>query len=236
MNRFLISRSLIALLFFLSGLSISYSQNNNAIEEEKNWIPTGEWPYLKKRFEPATIVTGFVNKKKTVHPCNIHVGKHTLVYVLNDTLMQADPSNVNYVEFRDGDRYMSIGNVFAKIVQEDSVGRILMVRLVDQPKLRQNTNDISSMGALTIGGDFGEISMDLMPAYVHNPEEEPLPVIDTYFFNYNMEIFEVTDKNILSRIDQKRRKEYRAFTRSAEILSHNESSIRKIWDTFFVNY
>ena len=74
------------------------------------------------------------------------------------------------------------------------------------------------------------------PAESVRPEEEPLPTIDTYFINYNKEIFEVTDKNILQRIRPERKKEFKAFTRSAEIISRNEASVLKIWDTFFVNY
>ena len=205
-------------------------------ETDKDWLPTGEWPFLNRRFEPATIVTGFINKKKTVYPCNIHVGKQTLMYVLNDTLMQASPGNVNYVEFRNGDKYVAFGNTFAKVVREDSVGRVLRVRLVDLDKFKGSANDASNMGSFTVGGDFGELSIDFSGSYIVNPEEQPLPLIDTYYLNYNKEIFEVTDKNILQRIRQDRRKEYRGFTRSAEIISRNESSVIKIWETFFVNY
>ena len=210
--------------------------NNDVNKEDRDWIPTGDWPFLNRRFMPATVVTGFVYKKKTVIPCNIHIGKHTLMFVKNDTLMEADPTNVNYVEFKNGDKYQSIGNVFAKIIQEDSIGKILLVKMVDKSRLRQNFDDISTMGSLTIGGDFGEISLDLMPAYVNNPQEEPLPVIDTYFFIYNMEIFEVTTKNVLNHINPDRKREYKAFTRSAEIITRNESSVRKIWDNFFLKY
>jgi hypothetical protein len=158
------------------------------------------------------------------------------MYVLNDTLMEADPGNVNYVEFINGDKYVANGNTFAKIVKEDSIGRVLMVRLVDYERFKGAANDASHMGSFTLGGDFGEISLDLIGAYVGNPDELPLPVLDTYFFVFKGEIFEVTDKNILARINQSRRKEYRAFTRSAEIISRNESSVLKIWNNFFVNY
>ncbi len=221
---------------FFSAMNVHAQRSEKAIKADKEWIPTGQWPFLLRRFEPATIVTGFINKKKTIHPCNIHIGKHTLMYVLNDTLMEADPGNVNYVEFVNGDKYVANGNTFAKIVKEDSIGRVLMVRLVDYDKFKGSANDASHMGSFTLGGDFGEISLDLIGAYVGNPDELPLPVLDTYFFVFKGEIFEVTDKNILARINQSRRKEYRAFTRSAEIISRNESSVLKIWNNFFVNY
>lgn len=211
-------------------------RTDKAVQADQDWRPTGKWPFLLRRFEPATIVTGFVNKKKTVYPCNIHVGKQTLMYVLNDTLMQANPGNVNYVEFRNGDKYIAFGNTFAQVVREDSVGRVLRVRLIDDEKLKGSASDASNMSSFTLGGDFGELSIDFSGSYIVNPEEEPLPIIDTYFLNFNREIFEVTDKNILQRIRQDRRKEYRAFTRSAEILSRNESSVLKIWEKFFVNY
>ncbi len=213
-----------------------HAQEPHGNASKTDWIPTGEWPFINKKFLPATVITGYIHKKKTICLCNIHVGKQTLYYVMNDSLMEANSYNVNYVEFNNGDKYQSLGNVFAKIIQEDSIGKVLMVRLVDESKLRKNFNDISAAGSLTIDGDFGEIALDLMPAYIHNPEEEPLPIIDKFFFNYNMNIFEVTYKNVLNHINQNRKKEFKAFTRSAEILTHNESSVRKIWDNFFVKY
>jgi hypothetical protein len=221
---------------FLISSPVVAQNKEKAIQADKEWKPTGEWPFLHRRFEPATIVTGFINKKKTVYPCNIHIGKQTLMYVLNDTLMQASPGNVNYVEFRNGEKYIAFGNTFAQVIREDSVGRVLRVRLIDMEKFKSSEKDASNMSSFTLGGDFGELNIDFSGSYIVNPEEEPLPVIDTYFLNYNKEIFEVTDKNILQRIRQDRRKEYRGFTRSAEIISRNESSVLKIWDTFFVNY
>ena len=101
---------------FFFAMNVHAQRSEKAIKADKEWIPTGQWPFLLRRFEPATIVTGFINKKKTIHPCNIHIGKHTLMYVLNDTLMEADPGNVNYVEFVNGDKYVANGNTFAKIV------------------------------------------------------------------------------------------------------------------------
>lgn len=229
-------RFIFAIFILFCSLGINAQNKEQAIQADKEWMPTGEWPFLNRRFELATIVTGFINKKKTVYPCNIHIGKQTLMYVFNDTLMQASPGNVNYVEFRNGDKYVAFGNTFAKVVREDSVGRVLRVRLIDTDKFKASEKDASNMSSFTLGGDFGELNIDFSGSYIVNPEEEPLPVIDTYFLNFNKEIFEVTDKNILQRIRQDRRKEYRGFTRSAEILSRNESSVLKIWDTFFVNY
>ena len=155
---------------FFSAMNVHAQRSEKAIKADKEWIPTGQWPFLLRRFEPATIVTGFINKKKTIHPCNIHIGKHTLMYVLNDTLMEADPGNVNYVEFVNGDKYVANGNTFAKIVKEDSIGRVLMVRLVDYERFKGAANDASHMGSFTLGGDFGEISLDLIGAYVGNPD------------------------------------------------------------------
>ena len=65
-------------------------------------------------------------------------------------------------------------------------------------------------------------------------EAEPLPMVDVFYFQVRGEIFPFTTKNVLERIDQRRRKEYRAFTRSAEIISSNESSAVKVWREFFL--
>ncbi len=67
-------------------------------------------------------------------------------------------------------------------------------------------------------------------------EEQPLPLVHSFYILMNKQIFEATEKNILKHINQSRRKEYRNFTRSAEIISTNESSMVKVWDTFFADY
>ena len=204
------------------------------LKADAEWIPTGVWPFLNRRFQPAEVITGLFTKKKTVVPCNIHVGSQHLYYMQKDTLMEADAMNVSRVTFPNGDVYVPIGSTFGRIVREDSIGKVVCVRLIDKEKFDESAKDASRMGSFSLGGDFGTLNMDLISSYVANPEEQPLPILDTYYFIYNLEIFEVTDKNILSRINPARKREYQAFTRSAEILSHNESSVLKIWQTFFL--
>ena len=65
-------------------------------------------------------------------------------------------------------------------------------------------------------------------------EEQPLPLTDEYYFQVRGEIFPATTKQILNRIDPKRKQEYRNFTRSAEIISTNESSMLKVWKEYFL--
>ena len=82
--------------------------------------------------------------------------------------------------------------------------------------------------------DCCTIKGELSPEICSELETEPIPMVDSYFFQVRGEIFPMTMKNVLRRIDQKRRKEYRAFTRSAEIISSNESSVLKVWEEFFL--
>lgn len=208
--------------------------HEEALKADAEWIPTGVWPFLNRRFQAAEVVTGLFRKTKTVVPCNIHIGTQHLYYMQKDTLMEADPVNVSRVTFPNGDVYIPIGSTFGRIVREDSVGKVICVRLVDKEKFDESAKDASRMGSFSLGGNFGTFNMDLISAYVANSEEQPLPILDTYYFIYDLEIFEVTDKNILAHINPARKREYKAFTRSAEILSHNESSILKIWQTFFL--
>ena len=65
-------------------------------------------------------------------------------------------------------------------------------------------------------------------------EEQPLPLTDEYYFQVRGEVFHATPKQILSHIDPQRKQEYRNFTRSAEIISSNESSMLKVWQEFFL--
>lgn len=208
-----------------------------AVADDANWVPTGVWPFLNRRFMPAEVVTGLINKKKTIVPCNIHIGNQTLCYMQGDTIMEADPANVNVVRFRNGDTYQPIGHTFAKVVRNDSaVGKVLRVRTVDKERFEEEGRSVSNLGTVELGGGAisGMFNMDFASQYDVHPEENPLPVLDTFYFIYNRQIFAVTDKEVLKRINPKRKREYRDFTRRAEILSHNESSVLKIWDNFFV--
>ena len=111
-------------------------------QENKDWAPTGVWPFINQQFRTATVYTGVFNRSKTVVPCNIHVGNQALWYNQNDTLMEAIPGSVVRVEFPNGDRYMPVGdNQFGLIVKEDSIdgsiARIILVRALDQKALDQ---------------------------------------------------------------------------------------------------
>lgn len=222
-----------------STAQVTEKDSLEAVEEDAKWIPTGVWPFLNRRFMPAEVVTGLFSVKKTYVPCNIHVGNQSLCYLQNDTVMEADPININIVRFKNGDLYQPVGNTFAKVIRNDStVGKVLRVRTVDKKRFESEGRSVSNLGTVSMGGGSfgGMFNMDFASQYEPNPEEKQLPVLDTFYFIYNMEIFPVSDKEVLRRIDPKRKKEYRDFTRRAEILKHSEESVLKIWDTFFVHY
>ena len=134
--------------------------------------------------------------------------------------------------------YVMIIHAFGKIVHEDSIGKVIRVREVDAKEMEKRKMDASNLGFVTISseGVFPDLAIDFMGQYEPKPEERPLPILDTYYFYFKGELFESTTKNILNHINPARRKEYKAYTRSAEILSRTESSNMKIWNDFFVHY
>lgn len=209
-----------------------------AAQNADDWTPTGVWPFINRHFKTATVYVGIVNRSKTVVPCNIHVGNNTLWYSQNDTLMEAIPNSVVMVEFPDGVRYMPVGsaNIFGRIVREDTIGgriaRVVHVREVDRQALDQKYLDFINKSQNILQGSNLSMIADTQGGRI--VEEEPLPMKDSFYFQVRGELFPVTTKNIMKRIDQKRRKEYLRFTRSAEIISSNESSILKIWNEFFL--
>lgn len=212
---------------------------------QKDWEPIGTWPFEYKTFKVATVYSGFFSVKKTQVPCNIHLGKQTLWYSQNDTLMEAIPGSILRVEFPGGDTYMPVGNdaSFAKIVRQDTlvgrVARVLMVRSVDQHAVDRRAVDIMNnsqnlqQSSLNLGNWGAQLS-DVNAAI--NEEELPLPLVNTFYFQYNGEIFEAKEKNILNHISPTRKREYRNYTRQAEIISTNLSSMLKVWKDFFINY
>ena len=211
----------------------------------QDWEPIGTWPFEYKTFRVATVYSGVFNVKKTQVPCNIHLGNQTLWFSRNDTLMEALQGTILRVEFPNGDTFMPVNESqqFGKIIQQDTlcgkVARVLHVRSVDQNAVDRRAVDImnNSQNLQQTSLNMGAWGAQLSDANAAiNEEELPLPLINTYYYQYNGEIFEAKEKNILKHIDQSRRKEYRNYTRQAEIISNNKSSMLKVWNDFFVNY
>ena len=70
----LILAAIMAFALSCTGIQV-HAQDN---ESQEPWRPTGEWPFVNKRFMPATVYTGLLNIKKTIVPCNIHIGSQRL--------------------------------------------------------------------------------------------------------------------------------------------------------------
>lgn len=212
-----------------------------AFAQSSDWEPTGVWPFIHKEFKVADIYTGIFSKSKTQAPANIHVGKLTLWYSANDTLMEAVPGSIVRVEFPNGEKYIPIGseNRLGRIVREDTINgriaRVICLRGVDMKTVDENfiahrnmTQNLLQGAAFLSGVADANAGINL--------EEEALPMKNEFFFQLGGEIFPATTKNILAHINPDRRKEYKVFTRSAEIISTNESSMLKIWNEFFLKY
>lgn len=233
-------RRMFAILLFVAGCVASSAQE----KANKNWVPTGEWPFINRRFEPATVYSGLFSVKKTVVPCNIHIGNQALWYVQNDTLMEANRGTVHRVEFQDSTVYVPVGmHSFGKIVREDSLRgqlcRIIQVVEVDQAEVDREGKNNQAFNSSLLQGAGGLATLAARVADANagiRQEEQPIPTVNRFYFLYGGEVFEATDRNILKRINQERRKEYRIFTRSAEIISTNLSSMLKVWENFFVKY
>lgn len=200
---------------------------------QTEWHPTRDFPLLFSRMEKATVHYGIIQDREKLMPCNIHIGTAKKYQVLiyaneNGVVMETDPDAVNKVEFPDGTYIPVEHKYFGKIIREDSIGKIVMVRDLDREKLTEYQRSTMS--------EASRIDLSLLGWRIPKEDIENLPMCVRFYFVYNMEIFEVTDKNILEHINQSRRKEYRAYTRAAELISTNESSVRRLWEDFFVNY
>lgn len=199
----------------------------------QEWKPTEEFPLLFNRMEKAVVHYGIFQDHAKTYPCNIHLGTstktHALIYADEaGTVMETEPANVNYVEFPDG-KYVPIEQkFFGKIILEDSVGKVIMVRDINRHKMTEAKRSTES--------ETTRLNLQYMKWYVPSESDVQLPMIKRFYFQFRGEIFEITEKNILSHINQDRRKEYRAYTRNAEVISTNESSVLKLWADFFVNY
>lgn len=211
-------------------------------QKEDDWKPTGVWPFIHQKFYVATVSHGFFKTTKTQVPCNIHIGKNTLWFSKNDTLMEALPGNVKKIEF-ENETYIPVKDYLGRIVKQDTlqgkIARLLHVVIVDQHKLDQQGVDVlnKTQNILQSSGFLSTFCASIADANGGlRAEEMPVPTKNVFYIQFNGDIFEATTKNILAHIRADRQKEYKAYTRSAEIISTNESSMVKVWNDFFVNY
>lgn len=230
-------KRMVAAVTLMTAVSVS-------INAQSDWEPTGVWPFTYKHFRVAKVETGLFKNTETSVPCNIHVGKNALWFSKdNETLMEADPSNIRRVTFENGDVYMPLGQTgsFGKMIYEGELqgkpARVFLVRKVNQRQVDQNYLDhINKTQNLLQGGSSSFFSSLADVTDTVEPEKKPVPMETTFYYFFKGDLFEATTKNILAHINPERKKEYRAYTRSAEVLSTSQKSMMGVWNDFFVNY
>lgn len=213
------------------------------LSAQSKWEPTGVWPFAYKNFRTATIYFGTFKETKTIVPANIHIGKHTLWFSKNDTLLEAIPNNLRRVEFENGDTYYPLGeaNELALVLRHDTInGKIARLYQIWEPDMRQinqKARDQLSTTSLLQGcvelGILNNVASAVADNIDSSPEERPLPMTSRFFIQADGTTFEATEKNILRYLGKERKHQYLNFTRSAEIISTNASSMIKVWDIFF---
>lgn len=209
-----------------------------------NWEPIGVWPFIYKNFHSATIQRGLFKKIENRYPCNIHVGKSTLWFSSdNENLMEAVSNDIRRIIFDGGDVYMPIGDehALAKVIYEGELqgktARVFLIKKVKQDAVDQMYIDHLNKTQNMLQGGAGAFFSHLADAgNQEDPEYMPLPMENVFYYFFNDKLFEANTKNILNNIKPERKKEYRAYTRSAEVLSTSEKSMMKVWNDFFVNY
>lgn len=238
----------IILLMAVSCISVVNAQTDTdtpkPTHKTSDWEPIGVWPFVYKNFKVATVHTGIFKVTETKVPCNIHVGKSALWFSKdNETLMEAVPDNVRKIVFDDGDVYMPVSgaNCFGKVLYEGELqgktARVFLVMRVKQDAVDQMYLDHLNKTQNMLQGGGGAFFSHLADANnTEDPEKMPLPLENHFYYYFKGEVFEANTKNILAHIDPARKKEYRIYTRSAEIISTNESSMMKVWNDFFVKY
>lgn len=230
-------RLVAAISLMMAVLVPTFAQSND-------WEPTPVWPFLYKKFNIATVETGLFNKTETKLPCNLHVGKGALWFSKdNETLMEAVPNNIRRVTFGNGDVYMPVGNdgIFGKVLYEGELqgktARVFLIKKVNQTGVDQQFIDYLNKTQNVLQGSSNGFFAHLADANSGvTPEDMPIPLDYHFYFLFKGDLFEATTKNILAHIKPERKKEYKAYTRSAEVLSTDQKSMLGVWNDFFINY
>lgn len=203
-----------------------------------NWEPVPVWPFAYQDFTDANI---YVGEKKVKAKANIHLKNSNLWFISSkDNKTKLEASSVSKVEFKNGDIYYDINGHLAKVVREDTINgdvrRLFQKRIIDMEQF----NDLSRQYNQQGGSNFGVVLDTFTSAVADNNgqtslDQHPLPLQDLFFMEMNGEKFQMTESNILRHLSNKNEKNaYRAYTRKAEILSGNLSSMMNVYTTFFL--
>lgn len=213
----------------------------NAFAQKDDWQPTAQWPLVYANFMPADVYT--TANKKVFARSNIHVGMHCLWFINGSgEKLAAKEGTISKVVFRNGDQYYNINEKMCKVLREDTIkGKVCRLYIsteLDKDRFNEmariNGQGMMDLGGLTIG--LTNLSNEVAnQAGASNVDAEPLPVREKFYMLYDGETFEATQRNILNHLTKEERAAYRAFERSAEIVSGHRRSIENVWITFFVN-
>ncbi|MBQ0075493.1 MAG: hypothetical protein KBT34_15035 [Prevotella sp.] len=244
-------------IFCLLAAMVTMSQTANAKPddtenktEEAQWAPSAVWPFVYREFLDATIITKASKIVKA--KANIHVGNMYVWYESKGQKLEVKRDLVKKVIFPNGDIYYPVlarvvekrvpvmRDKLCRVVREDTIngkiGRLLVSEELDRNRYEElvKANRQAQMG-------FGDGLMSSVNSMVsaneilNDVEQNPLPMRDKYYMEYNDEIFEANESEITKRMEKSERAAYRAYERSAEILAGNRSSMENVWITFFVS-
>lgn len=233
---------IITLLLLLPATKImAANDGNDATAAEttvSSWEPVPVWPFAYQEFTDANI---YVGEKKVKAKANIHLKNSNLWFISSkDNKTKLEATSVKKVEFKNGDIYQDINGHLAKIVREDTINgdvrRLFHKRIINMEQF----NDIYRQYNQQTGSDFGAAFDSFTSAVADNNGQtsidyHPLPLQDLFYMEKNGEKFQMTESNIIKHLDNKSEKNaYRAYTRKAEILSGNLSSMMNVYTTFFL--
>lgn len=206
------------------------------VHADENWRPTPSWPFVFREFQNAVIYT--INGQKTRVAANIHVDRNVLWYESKGKRLAANPDVISKVAFGDIIFY-NINKKLCRVIREDTIqGRVSRLYILEEID-RDKYNEIKAFHSQTMSILDNPFIRDVAATVaetegVTDIDIQPLPMYNKFFMLYNNETFEATEHNILQHLSKEERPAYRAYTRSAEVITSNRSSMENVWITFFV--
>ncbi len=209
--------------------------------QQSDWRPVSSWPFVYEKFVEAVIYVGTNNSKLRAR-ANVHVGTSSLWYESYGKKLAAKPGTATKVVFPDSTVYYSVENQLCQVLSEDTVngkvGRLYMAEVLDRPAYEEmvRTSRQSTMSMVDIAPGLEGIASGVADNEgLRDVDTEALPLRNKFYMQYDDELFEVTEGNILKQLPtREERNTYRSFVRSAEILYGSKQSVLTIWKTFFV--
>ena len=179
---------------------------------------------MYEEFQPASIELHNGNVIKEKH-ANVFLKNGKLLYKSrNNTIMQANMSNIKSVCFADRE-YIRIDTLLAYVIDTIGCNRLLCATLIDIDSYKSQLTNSQLVTKFDLGGSFVNVtSLDDIP----NKEEISYPLVNYFFFEINNKIIRVHERDICKVLPKNKQRIFKTMIDSPQFDFGNQECLKRI--------